>query len=103
MAIKRRAAESVRGLLPTYIARKYYATGDDDTIVEEIIEDLLDPLDDVYLNKHLVYAVLELILIRLIPELAEQPVSDLLAERGVDWEEVAALGIDNNDMDGEVI
>lgn len=102
MVIKRRAARSVRALIPTYIARKYYATNDDDAIVEQITEDILDPLDDVYLNKHLVYDVLELILIRLIPELAEQPVSDLLAERGVDWQEVAALEIHNNDMNGAV-
>jgi len=101
LAIKRRAAESVRGLIPTYVAHSYYATNDDDTIVEEITEDILDSLDDTYLNKHLVYAILELVLVRLIPELSEQPISDLLAGRGVGWEEAAALGFDNDDTKGE--
>lgn len=91
LAIKRKAAKSVRDLIPAYIARKYYATNDDEMIVNDITEDMLDPFDDAYLNKHLVYTILELILVRLIPELVEQPVSELLIERGVEREQFSVL------------
>jgi len=95
--IKRKAAESMRSLIPAFVAKTFYATDNEEVIADEIVEDILNPLDDVYLNKHLAYAILELILVRLIPELAEQPLSDLLAERGVDWEEVNVL----EDGDGD--
>ena len=91
LAIKCKAAKSVRDLFPAYIVCKYYAANDDEMIVNDIAEDMLDPFDDAYLNKHLVYAILELILVRLIPELVEQPVSELLVERGVERDEFSVL------------
>ena len=100
-AIKRKAAESIRGLMPAFVAQKYYATNDNETIVDEVVEDILDPLDDTYLNKHLMYAILELILVKLIPELGEQPISELLAERGVDWEDASIFEDGDSDKDGK--
>ena len=44
-------------------------------------EALLDPFADAYLNKHLLFGVLELVLVRLMPELAERGVQSLLTER----------------------
>lgn len=81
--IKRMAAQSISSLIPGLVAHRYYGTEDDEEVANQIEHDMLDCLDDQYLNKHLVYAMLELILIRLIPELEEQPISELLAERGV--------------------
>ncbi|KAL2259465.1 hypothetical protein VTK26DRAFT_6847 [Humicola hyalothermophila] len=56
---------------------------DDDEILDEIERGILDVFGDAYCNKHLVYAALELILVRLLPELAEKGVSELWAERVV--------------------
>lgn len=101
-AIKRRAAGSIRALIPAYGAHKYFATDDEQAIINDVVENILEPLDDVYLNKHLVYAIVELILVRLIPELEEQPISDLLAERGVEWEDVSMSGDgDSSDKGGK--
>lgn len=100
MAIKRKAAEAIRNLVPTYLVCKYYVTNDDETIVDEMVKDMLDPLDDLYMNKHLVYSILELILVRLIPELGEQSTSDLLAQRGVDWAGVDMVDDGGNDKCG---
>lgn len=86
--IRRRTAKSILDPIPAFIAHTYYATRDEDEIVKTIEDDALCPFDDAYLNKHLVYSILELILIRLIPELGEQPISALLAERGVAWPEI---------------
>jgi len=45
------------------------------------IETLLDCLGDIYLNKHLVFSILELTVMRLVPEMAEKGVVDLMEER----------------------
>jgi len=45
------------------------------------VEDVLDMFGDSYCNKHLLYGLVELILVRLIPELAEKGVEELLEER----------------------
>lgn len=47
----------------------------------EEVEGELDVWGDQYLNKHLGYAVLELIVVRVLPELGEQQVQELLKER----------------------
>lgn len=51
--------------------------------VEAIESDLLDLFADEYCNKHLVYAIIELILVRLLPELGERSVAELMEDRGV--------------------
>ena len=45
------------------------------------MEGELDTWGNDYLNKHLGYAVLELIVVRILPELGEQGVEELLKER----------------------
>lgn len=54
---------------------------DDDRILSEIETGILDVFSDAYCNKHLMYGVLELIFVRLMPELAERGVIDLWEER----------------------
>ncbi|KAG7051361.1 PXA domain-containing protein [Colletotrichum scovillei] len=50
-------------------------------MLAEIEEGILDIFSDEYCNKHLVYSILELILVRLMPELAEKGVVELWEER----------------------
>ena len=47
------------------------------------VEEILDVFGDSYLNRHLVYNILELVIVRLVPELGESTPSGLLNERGV--------------------
>ncbi|KAI0128631.1 hypothetical protein BJ170DRAFT_337527 [Xylariales sp. AK1849] len=54
---------------------------DEGRILSEIESGILDPFSDSYCNRHLVYGVLELILVRLMPELAERGVIELWEER----------------------
>lgn len=75
-------------LLPSTAARLYLsgrlrgAGGDnkDDGLVDEL-EHLLLVFDDAYCNKHLIYSLLELVLVRLMPELSEKGVAELWEER----------------------
>ncbi|PSR76279.1 PXA domain-domain-containing protein [Coniella lustricola] len=50
-------------------------------ILSAIETDILDVFSDSYCNKHFVYSALELILLRLVPELAEKGVVELWEER----------------------
>ncbi|KAK1691298.1 PXA domain-containing protein [Colletotrichum godetiae] len=54
---------------------------DQQRMLSEIEEGILDIFSDEYCNKHLVYSILELILVRLMPELAEKGVVELWEER----------------------
>ncbi|TQV99970.1 hypothetical protein V2A60_005384 [Cordyceps javanica] len=85
-ALRKRAASALLDLLPTSVARVYLGrkTGlstaqDSDTV--DSMEGLLMVLNDEYCNKHLMYSVLELILVRLMPELNEKGVGELWEER----------------------
>ncbi|KUI65163.1 hypothetical protein VM1G_11340 [Cytospora mali] len=55
--------------------------GLDAQIITEIETDILDVFSDPYCNKHLMYGALELILVRVMPELAEKGVVELWEER----------------------
>jgi hypothetical protein len=57
------------------------AHAEDDRILSEIETGILDLFSDPYCNKHFMYGALELILVRLMPELAEKGVIELWEER----------------------
>lgn len=92
--IKREAARAILAIMPEAAAKRYYDTTAEEKVLLQIEEDLLNPFENAYLNKHLAYGILELLLVRLIPELENQSVSELLADRGATW------GYEN---DGKVI
>lgn len=47
----------------------------------EIETGIVDIFSDAYYNKHLIYGILELVLVRLVPELAERGVGEIWKER----------------------
>lgn len=69
----------VDGFAPDSTPLQYHE--DEDRILSEIETGILDVFSDAYCNKHLMYGVLELIFVRLMPELAERGVIDLWEER----------------------
>lgn len=77
--IRRRCAESILSLVPDQIQAVYFGGGRERSIAQ--VEDVLNILDDNYCNKHLLYSAVELILVRLMPELAEKGVEELLEDR----------------------
>jgi hypothetical protein len=86
LQIRKRCAEAILSLVPPLMSRVYFNVdsdkeGQDDMIGQ--VEEILDVFGDSYLNKHLVYNVLELVIVRLLPELGESTPSELLNERGV--------------------
>ena len=86
LQIRRRCAEAILSLVPPLVSRVYFNVDADKEGEDEMlrqVEDILDVFGDVYCNKHLVYNILELVIVRLVPELGESTPSELLSERGV--------------------
>lgn len=79
LLIRRRCAESVLSLVPLEIQDLYFGPGKERRVKE--VEEVLNIFDDNYCNKHLLYGVVELIVVRLMPELAEKGIEELLEER----------------------
>lgn len=52
-------------------------------LLETIETDLLDVLADEYCNKHLVYSIIETVLAKVLPEMAERTIAELMEDRGV--------------------
>jgi hypothetical protein len=50
-------------------------------MLSEIERGILDVFSDAYCNKHLVYGILELVVVRLLPEMKEKGVLELWGER----------------------
>ncbi|KAK0623433.1 hypothetical protein B0T14DRAFT_494913 [Immersiella caudata] len=53
----------------------------DEATLQEIERGILGVFSDAYSNKHLVYGIVELILVRILPELAEEGITELWSER----------------------
>ncbi|PHH59849.1 hypothetical protein CDD81_2428 [Ophiocordyceps australis] len=85
-ALRRRAAAALAALVPNALGRIYFgpcwspSSPLPDAVLDHV-EHLLAVLDDQYCNKHLVYSIIHLFLVKLLPELEEKGVVDLWAER----------------------
>lgn len=80
LEIKRRCAASLLGLLPPKVAVAFLAS-DNKVAQHQQVEEILECLEDTYMNKHLIFRILELTVLRLAPELEQQGVRDLIEER----------------------
>ena len=81
--LRRQAAEDVLSLIPTVVSNIFFATNDREAAIEAFEEEVLDLFSDSNMEKHLIYNILEMVLVTLLPELAEKTPGELLAERGV--------------------
>lgn len=79
LLIRRRCAQAMLLLVPAGVQEIYF--GSRDRAVQQVEDTLLNVFADSYCNKHFLYGATELIILRLMPELAEKKVSALLDER----------------------
>jgi len=68
--IKRECARAIMEMVPQAIRELYFASKDT-LAIQSDIERRLDLFGDAYINKHLIVAALELITVRLFPELGQ--------------------------------
>jgi hypothetical protein len=71
LAIRRECARVIVELVPPFVRGKYFAT-DDVAAMREDVEDSLGLFADSFVNKHLVVDIVELIFLRLFPEIGEE-------------------------------
>lgn len=74
-------ADSILDLIPEKIQRAFFGWSSKREQRRSEIEDVLDLFGDGYCNRHLMYGVVELVLVRLMPELVEKGVGELWDER----------------------
>jgi hypothetical protein len=79
LLLRRKCAETILSLIPAQVQDIYFGPGLEKRTKE--VEDVLDCFGDNYCNKHLLYGIVELIIIRLMPELGEKGIEALLEER----------------------
>lgn len=70
-------------MFPNRVARTLFKGDSEEERADEIEEEILGWSDDVWLNKYLIYGILEIVLCRICPEIKDKSPSELLAERGV--------------------
>jgi hypothetical protein len=69
--MKRECAKTVVEAVPGIVRTRFFARKDQD-LMREDIEVSLDLFGDAYINKHLIISAVELIVVRLFPELADE-------------------------------
>ncbi|KLJ11553.1 hypothetical protein EMPG_13260 [Blastomyces silverae] len=58
-------------------------SNEQEALLSAIEHDILDIFADKYCNKHLMYSIIETVLVKLLPEISEHGIAELMAERGV--------------------
>jgi len=71
LAIRRECARVIVEVVPSYVRAKYFAT-DDVAAMRGDVEMSLDLFADSFINKHLIVDIVELIFLRLFPEIGEE-------------------------------
>ncbi|KAI9369963.1 PXA domain-containing protein [Aspergillus egyptiacus] len=65
-------------------ASMHSASDTEESLLLSAIEtDILDLFADEYCNKHLIYSIIETVLAKLLPELSERSVTELMEDRGI--------------------
>jgi len=78
-AIREGAMQTLLDKIPAVVKRHYFGTEQREW--RSVINGYLDILEEREVNKHLVYQILELVVVRLVPELEEVEVRKLMRER----------------------
>ena len=71
---------SILDFIPPRVSRRFFASEEKEDWVREV-EGELDVWGDGYLNRHLGYRMLELVVVRVLPEMGVKGVEELLRER----------------------
>lgn len=71
IGIKRDCARAIAQAIPPSIGSRFFATSNQELMTNDI-ETTLDLFADEYINKHLIIDLVDLIVVRLFPELAKR-------------------------------
>lgn len=74
--IKRDCAVAIVDAIPEVVRSRFFATGDAKRMVDDV-EESLELLGDAHINKHLIICAVDLIAVRLFPELTDGVVLEM--------------------------
>lgn len=77
--IRKRCAAAIASIIPALAQNVVFKTADAEVQRAEI-EDMLMVFGDAYLNKHLIVSIVDLVVLRLFPEMREENVESFLKE-----------------------
>ncbi|KAL1297077.1 hypothetical protein AAFC00_004663 [Neodothiora populina] len=78
LEIKRRCASAIDKSLPSILRSSLFLSSQDEASIQQQIEEMLDVFGDPYMNKHLMFAITDLLFSRLFPEIQEESIASLL-------------------------
>ncbi|KAF2091653.1 hypothetical protein K490DRAFT_70449 [Saccharata proteae CBS 121410] len=84
LAIRSRCAAALLDVVPAIVKPRFFGRADD-AAMQADVEAILDLLGDAYLNKHLVFAIIEAVVLRLMPEMGDMGVQELMEERSASF------------------
>ncbi|KPI36834.1 uncharacterized protein AB675_11791 [Cyphellophora attinorum] len=105
LEIRATAAHDLLSLLPKVGVRALF--GADQTLedhdgeantAQRQVEDILDVFGEARLNKYWIYGIIELIIVRLCPEMLSKTPTELMADRGADWTTAGAEDEEPSDL-----
>lgn len=77
LELRAKCAASIISILPPIVAKQVFANGKSEDVQKQV-EDMLDVFGDSYLNKHLIVAIVDLVVVRLFPELESSGINAVL-------------------------
>jgi hypothetical protein len=105
LEIRATAAQDLLSLLPKIGIRALFGTDEaltdnngEANIAQKQVEDILDVFGDARLNKYWIYGIVELVIVRLCPEMLSKTPTELMADRGVDWTTAGAEDEEPSDL-----
>jgi hypothetical protein len=78
--IRARCARTILSTIPVTLRMVYFTVSEEEQQFE-IVDGWLSTLEDAYCNKHAVFALIESLVVRLMPELAAEDVETLLQDK----------------------
>lgn len=75
--MRAKCAASIVAALPSIVVKQLFAGGKDEDVHKQV-EGMLDVFGDAYLNKHLIVAIVDLVVVRLFPELESNGINAVL-------------------------
>lgn len=77
LEIRQRCAAAIVAAVPGLVRDRLFATRESKDVQAQV-QGMLDVFGDAYLNKHLIVSIVDLVFLRLFPELKEQSIASTL-------------------------
>lgn len=82
LELRAKCAAAIIAALPPIVVKQLFAGGEEGDVQKQV-ESMLDTFGDAYLNKHLIVGIVDLIVVRLFPELEREGINAVLSREEI--------------------